>query len=290
MKSIITNLILVVAFFLVTNANAQTHYLYGMTLFGGTYGNGILFHLNESNNSFTIDTNFDNNANPLGGLMKASDGMLYGMTQTDGTYSSGTLFRLDPSNGHLTTLVNFDDVTQGSMPNGDLIQASNGLLYGMTSSGGSNGSGTLFSYDISTNILTPLVNFDINAQPWGTLLQGSNGLLYGLTTFDGTNNAGTIFTFNTVTNAFNVIYNFPEDNNQPIGAVYNGESLIQATNGYIYGMTGYAGINNDGTIFRLNDTTNVVTIVYSFNIASGIVPQGGLIQASNGLFYGLTSA
>ena len=43
---------------------------------------------------------------------------------------------------------------------GSLIQASDGKLYGMTSHGGSNGYGVIFSFDPSTSTYTKLKDFD----------------------------------------------------------------------------------------------------------------------------------
>ena len=54
------------------------------------------------------------------------------MTYTGGTYRMGTLFRCTTS-GILTVLVNFND-TNGAYPYGNLMQANDGNLYGMTKS------------------------------------------------------------------------------------------------------------------------------------------------------------
>ena len=64
-----------------------------------------------------------------------------------------------------------------------LLQASNGKLYGMTREGGSNGAGTIFSYDPATSAYTQLKDFDDTngANPYGSLVQASDGKLYGMT-------------------------------------------------------------------------------------------------------------
>ena len=63
------------------------------------------------------------------------------------------------------------------------MQASDGKLYGMTTDGGSNGHGVIFSFDPSTSIYTKLKDFDgLNGcGPYGSLMQASDGKLYGMT-------------------------------------------------------------------------------------------------------------
>jgi uncharacterized repeat protein (TIGR03803 family) len=70
------------------------------------------------------------------------------------------------------------------------------MLYGLTSTGGQNNQGTLFTVDIPTGIHTRLYDFDgLNgAGPQGSMVE-LNGLLYGLTAFGGNSGAGTIFSF-----------------------------------------------------------------------------------------------
>ena len=69
--------------------------------------------------------------------------------------------------------------------------------------------------------------------------------------------------------------------------------LIQATNGTLYGTTGSGGANGDGTIFKIGPSGTLTTI-YSFcpppnRCTDGAYPFAGLIQATDGSFYGTTS-
>ena len=68
-------------------------------------------------------------------------------------------FSFDPSSSTYTKLKEFDG-TNGASPYGSLIQASDGKLYGMTSQGGSNGYGVIFSFDPSSSTYTKLKDFD----------------------------------------------------------------------------------------------------------------------------------
>ena len=102
----------------------------------------------------------------------------------------------------LTTLHSFD-VTDGANPEGSLIQATDGNLYGTTPDGGSNGYGTIFKISPG-GALTTLHSFcsDSGCTDGGAglagLVQATNGTFYG-TTYnfgaDGSSSYGTIFKF-----------------------------------------------------------------------------------------------
>src|SRR5207244_8199740 len=98
----------------------------------------------------------------------------------------------------------FDGTIEGTHPFGDLMQATNGNLYGMTNVGGANNDGTLFEYDIDTDSLLMLFDFaeDSGTLPRGSLMQASNGKVYGMTTSGGSNNGGTLFEFDITSNLF----------------------------------------------------------------------------------------
>ena len=63
-------------------------------------------------------------------------------------------------------------------------------------------------------------------------------------------------------------------------------SLIQATNGQFYGTTEGGGANSEGTVFEISPSGSFA-MVYSFGYPN-LYPQSGLVQASDGNFYGDT--
>jgi uncharacterized repeat protein (TIGR03803 family) len=67
--------------------------------------------------------------------------------------------------------------------------------------------------------------------------------------------------------------------------------LIQATDGNFYGTTYYGGANAYGTVFKTSPTGTLTTL-YNFcsqsNCTDGYSPFAGLIQATDGNFYGTT--
>jgi uncharacterized repeat protein (TIGR03803 family) len=67
--------------------------------------------------------------------------------------------------------------------------------------------------------------------------------------------------------------------------------LVQATDGSFYGTTADGGANDGGTVFKIT-ASGTLTALYSFCSQSGCTdgefPEAGLVQATNGSFYGTT--
>src|SRR6266567_2955163 len=73
------------------------------------------------------------------------------------------------------------------------------------------------------------------------------------------------------------------------GNTYAG--LVQATDGNLYGTTVGGGAKGDGTVFKITPSGTLMTL-YSFCSKSGCTdgayPFAGLVQATDGNFYGTT--
>lgn len=73
---------------------------------------------------------------------------------------------------------------------------------------------------------------------------------------------------------------------------YPSSQLIQATDGNFYGTTSYGGTYNYGTVFKITPE-GTLTMLYSFcaetNCTDGADAMAGLIQATDGNFYGTTT-
>jgi uncharacterized protein (TIGR03437 family) len=250
-------------------------------------------------------------------LMHANDGNFYGTTLSGGPETDGTIFEITPS-GTVTTVSTFQDLdgNYGIDPNGGLIQATDGNFYGTTNEGGANSdNGTIFKLTPGGTVTT-LHTFENSegVNPAAGLFQGADGNFYGTTEFGGAGNCpftegfpsgcGTVFKI-TTTGTLTLLYTFGTkssasatlaDGANPIAG------LIQATDGNFYGVTASGGIagcqgnlniflvGGCGTIFKITPTGTLTTL-YSFGATptDGFVPGAGLIQASDGNFYGTTS-
>ena len=185
----------------------------------------------------------------------------------------------------------------GQLPEAGLVQATDGNLYGTTGGGGTNSQGTVFKITPS-GTLTTLYNFCAQSgcadglAPYSTLIQTTNGDLYGTTAEGGVNGLGTIFKI-TLAGTLTTVYSFCSQSGCTDGASPGAEALVQVTNGDLYGTTTGGGSfgQNTGVIFSV---TPAGSLTASFGLCtvsactSGNVPFAGLIQATNGKFYGTT--
>ncbi|HLI64432.1 MAG TPA: choice-of-anchor tandem repeat GloVer-containing protein [Terriglobales bacterium] len=261
---------------------------YGTTVNGGTGGCGTVFNISPSGTLATLYSFQCGNdgANPRAGLVQGTDGNFYGTTSAGGTNSNGTVFRIPPGGGLPTTLYSFTGGADGSTPKGALVQAGDGNFYGTTSSGGANGDGTVFQISPG-GTLTTLHSFSgaDGAGPGTGLILANDGNLYGTTKSGGANSDGTIFKIS-LGGTFTTLHSFAGADGATPGA-----SLLQASDGNLYGTTRAGGANNDGTVFRISIGGGLTTL-YSFcseqNCNDGNQPRSGLVQATDGNFYGTT--
>ncbi|MBL4592745.1 MAG: T9SS type A sorting domain-containing protein [Flavobacteriales bacterium] len=278
----------------ISSLNAQTHELWGMTKLGGVNGNGTIFKIDVDGNNQSVEHNFlstgsDQGIKPTSKLMQASNGKLYGLTPEGGALYQGVLFEYNLVTSTYTMKYDFyGNGGQGDLPFGSLIEASNGKLYGTTTTGGNFPvHGVLFEYDITTNGYTVKVNFDgtmLGSQPFCTLVQANNGKLYGTTYSGGANNDGVIFEYDLVLDTLINKFDF----NNSISGRQPWEGLTLASNGKLYGLTRFGGANADGVLYEYDPITNIYTKKIDLHeFTKGSLPQGRLVEASNGKLYGL---
>ena len=274
---------------LVQAANGE---FYGVTSSGGT-GNGggncptncgTVFKITPGGKLTTLHNfNYTDGLSPLGRLLLATNGNFYGTTQSGGSAVSGTLFKITPS-GTLTTLHNFANGADGGLPIGALIQATDGNIYGTTWTGGTGNYGTVFKMTLSGTLTTlhSFANTD-GALPFAALVQATDGDFYGTTEEGGTNSYGTVFKI-TAKGKLTTLHSFlgGTDGDTPISP------LVQATDGNFYGTASYDGLYpNFGTVFKITPKGKLTTL-HNFDSTDGSYPYSGLVQATNGKFYGST--
>jgi uncharacterized repeat protein (TIGR03803 family) len=187
-----------------------------------------------------------------------------------------------------TTLHAFNNV-DGSFPSA-LTQASDGLLYGGSQGGGTNGDGAIFTIDTAGNNFADLFSLSGSNgnNPDSPTIEGSDGYLYG-TTFmggaHGTNNDGVVYKVKKDGTGYTDLYDFganATDGFLPLG-------VIQGSDGNLYGVTQDGGANGGGTVYQLSTTGGTPTYLYSFgaNASDLLLPQS-LIECENGSLFGET--
>jgi uncharacterized repeat protein (TIGR03803 family) len=300
---------------------------YGTTEAGGTGaacaesdGCGTVFKITPAGAlttlySFCSQTACADGKHPYAGLILASDGNFYGTTFNGGNYSasasgSGTVFKITPD-GALTTLYSFCSqqyCADGGGPYDSLVQGSDGNFYGSTSGGGGPyGLGTVFKIT-PDSAFTSLYSFCDHFEcagigdPQGGLVQGGDGNLYGTTGgVTGGTAYSTVFRI-TPSGALTYIYSFCQLGSPCVDGFHPTDTLTVGRDGNLYGTTLYGGANQGlgyeqpgGTVFSVT-TSGAHTVLYSFcgvgtypACTDGADPVGGLVQASDGNFYGTTS-
>jgi Secretion system C-terminal sorting domain len=186
---------------------ASNGYIYGTTLYSSSNPSqspyfGTIFRINEITNAYNVPYPFpagnpELGIVPRGMLVEGMPSKLYGTTISGGiipgtnfltTY--GVLFEYDILTNTYTKKIDFNPIFPGIYPT-PLTDGGNGKLYGlMTYNEGGNPQdpnqhyGSLYEYNIATNIITVLHYFDYPTNPINnSLLKASNGLYYGINNF-----------------------------------------------------------------------------------------------------------
>jgi uncharacterized repeat protein (TIGR03803 family) len=209
----------------------------------------------DATTGFTGDTD---GAHPFAGVIQGPDGNFYGTTfngQPSATASShGTVFKMDPA-GHVTILHYFTPVAVGDglSPESALIRARDGFFYGTTVSSLVSGGATVFRIS-AAGAFTKLHTFTGTERGFSTssLLEATDGNFYGVLE-SGTviPTQGLVYRI-TPAGSTTVLHAFASGD-----GVYPSDSLIQASDGNLYGTTLLGGSGTLGTVFRITNPGGV---------------------------------
>jgi uncharacterized repeat protein (TIGR03803 family) len=281
---------------------------YGTTNWGGAFGVGTIFEITPGGtltSLYSFGTQTTDGVQPQEGLVQATDGNFYGTTYSGGAYGNGTIFEFTPG-GTLATLYSFGaQANDSANPLAGLIQASDGNFYGTASAGGAQGGGTVFELSYGTWTETVLYSFcaqgypcNDGVSPYASVVQGTDGNFYGTTSQFGAYGGGTVFQLIPGV-GLNTLYSFcAQGSDNCTDGDYPTAAVVQGTDGNFYGTTYEGGANcidtgGCGTAFQLTPG-GVLTTLYSFcsqggnTCSDGAFPSAGLIQATDGNFYGTT--
>ena len=270
---------------------ASDEMIYGTTQYGGFYDAGSIYRINPANRQFESIFDFDiysSGGGPYDGLMEASDGFLYGVTPFGGSVNMGTLYRLDMNTGVYTVIHDLITVSEGQEPRGVPIEVSDGILYGVTRVGGTNGEGTLYKFNLSTNVCTKQADFNdltTGKYPSASIVKATNGKLYGLAMSGGQHTYGTLYEYDMTSATLQAMaFDGLNKGRIPVG------TLLEYEDNMLYGMCHMGGLYDAGTLFVVDLDALVCTKLFDFNpAATGYEPMGSLIKASNGKLYGATN-
>jgi uncharacterized repeat protein (TIGR03803 family) len=262
--------------------------LYGTTSAGGPYMFGVIFRLSTTPGQGTVlydmklhdDIGADPGLNPI----LASDGNYYGAAQLGGSYGYGygAIYRITPS-GVVSAVYDFTGGADGILPSAPM-QGQDDNLWGV-SYGIFQNTYNLFKVTRAGAYSTVFTSNQIAsfaAPPY----QDSAGYLY-LAAYSGTDfQCGAIMKLTTAGVWLNshIFDCYATDGANPFFPP------IQAADGNFYGTTPNGGEWGVGVLYRIDGKTGDFTVLHQFNSFSGDgrLPYAGVIQGSDGNFYGVT--
>jgi uncharacterized repeat protein (TIGR03803 family) len=147
---------------------------------------------------------------------------------------------------------------------------------------------TQSSYAQTFSVLYSFTGGADGANPWATLIQDGRGNLYGTTAFGGASGNGVVFKLDAASKE-TVLYTFTGGTDG--GVPFAGLVWDQAGN--LYGTTQLGGdvTCSCGTVFRLDPTTGMETVLYRFTgyPADGAYPSAAVVRDKAGNLYGTTN-
>ena len=244
-------------------------------------------------------------------LLQGSDGNFYGTTTLGGAATQGSVFRLTPA-GEFTTIYSFFGGSEGSQPN-ELIEGTPGVFYG-NCYGSSDWLSAVFRVTLAGAFS---VVRDLDGSYGGPehLVYGSDGNIYGsykpgnvsIFRMNPNGDVGLLCSFGSAP-----VYALIEGGDGNLycstalgqGAIvrvtldgrvttlYNGSlasALSYVSDQGLFGVALFGSISNFGTMFRLELSGQFTTLVRFGVLGGGFSPNGALLQASDGSFYGETT-
>jgi uncharacterized repeat protein (TIGR03803 family) len=291
---------------------------YGVTSSGGVNGIGVLFEWNPVTNAYAKKVDFSTATGGSPGyiqLVEANVSLIsqsitfsalpektFGVAsfQLTATASSGLPVIYKSSdvavatiNGNTVTVVGagVTIITASQAGNENYLAApdvsqtltvneafTTPVLYGLTSTDGQSQIGSVVKSNLDGSELKSIYKFTAatSRRPIGSLLLGTDGLLYGMSRSAGNDSGrGTIFKIKIDGSGYTELHN--------LDAYPSGSSLIQTTDGTLFGMTSPFENGLQGRLFKINMDGSSYQDLRT--LGSGGEP-GFLMQASNGSIYG----
>ncbi len=190
----------------------------------------FLMEYDRDSNEVTALVYFDSTSYPLGNLLEHSNGHIYGFLGWEGFGSSTDIhiYKYDIVLQQIDTLLTLNNLGLAMQASGfeseiNLIEAPDGNIYGLTTSGGANNYGGIFMYDPVNNVLTKKLDFTIDNIPNGYFYQTNNNRILGSC-------ANKVYEYDYINNTISTVFQSATDNVPSY--------LIEGTNNQFYGYYG----------------------------------------------------
>jgi len=251
--------------------------LYGITSNGGELSGGIIFKIGIDGKDFRVVKNlacfpvFE--CNPL-----LVDSSVYGISRLGGTKDWGVIFKCDTTGLNYKEIISIGSTSSGSTPIGNLVSDGK-RLYGLTTDGGQNGYGILYSINFDGTDFRIIMNF---IKEHGYMEQRNSLVLSDSTIFwtswsGGKSELGAIYSIHLDGTKFTSIFEFEGYN----GAAPIGELVVQDS--VLYGVTNWGGEKQLGVIFKVFKDGSGFSVLKDLSILN-LQPQVSLVLDGSWLY------
>jgi uncharacterized repeat protein (TIGR03803 family) len=245
----------------------------------------VIYNFTKSDSGWNPAATNSDGSFPQVGLVESS-GMLYGVAMGGGQHGYGTLFRLRTNGTGFTTLRSFN-LLEGAFP-ATRLELFGATLFGATAAGGQANGGTVFKVGTNGSGFNVLRHLNTSSDGQDvTAIVCSGDIIYGIAANGGTANCGTLFRLTMNGSGFTVLHTFtgtfssPADGKTPV--------FLRLIGNQLYGGTTRGGINNDGTLFRINTDGSGYTLLKTFyepvdgtSPAAMFATAGGMVGITSG--------
>jgi uncharacterized repeat protein (TIGR03803 family) len=268
-------------------------------------GLGLIFRIDKDGSNRTVVRDFA--ASPVPGaaapraVLEGSDGVLYGTLS--GISGAGAVkpkvFRMNRDGSSFSIVRELETFPENGLTYGNvidsLIEGGDGWLYGSVPNSGLHKPGYAFRLSKDGNSFTNLLEWpatylgfdagaNVNRSTTKYLIEGVDGRLHGTTIAIGTA-SGALYRFHRDGTGFETVLTYETPTGQGMNA---NSSLVQGTNGILYGTARSGGAGNDGTVFRINPDGQGFEVLKTFAFAAQGENPAGVMFGSDGLLYGVT--
>jgi uncharacterized repeat protein (TIGR03803 family) len=284
--------------------------LYGVTVFAGRYGQGVLFQVTPNSDGSWSESVLHQFSGGYDGAQPRTvpyfdvQGNLYGTAAYGGAGGCGTVYKLTPGAGNKWSFLPIYQFSgrPACSPWVGLVPDTNGNLYGTTRNtvGGCSNPpqdcGTVFELSPAAagqwtfRVIHRFVGSDGSDPSVSGLILGDNGNLYGVTEHGGNGSAGVLYELISGPNStwsYKVLHHFKAatEGSDPIG------QLVLDPAGNIYGTANIGGTYGFGTIFQASagsDGSWGFKLLHTFSGGDGAYPLA-LTWGTAGTIYGTTA-
>ncbi len=252
--------------------------LYGMTQGGGINNQGTIYSVNTNGANYTRLLDFDGTlkgAYPSGKLAEGTDGLLYGTTYFGGVNNLGIVFKIAKNGANFQKIVDLDSKASNPVF-GPLLESTAGNFFGMTSQGGANNGGAIFSVT-SAGVFKVVKDFpQVETSPKSIVSDPAGEFYYGIASAGGASGKGSIFRMSANGSSYLRIFDIP--------AEFSVTKLFYISTGHLWCM---ATQNGAGFIFRIKPDGSEFQRIIEFDnaVQKGTFPLW-LEETSSGMVFG----